>query len=73
MVTSSSHEPAKSWVIDTAISSAVLFGFLAGYLIVGTSYEMYLNYLDPLVVTILVVIAIPVPLRILWNSLKETP
>ena len=64
---------AKSWVIDSAISSAVLFGFLAGYLIQGTSYELYLNYLDPIVVIILVVIATPIPLKILWSSLKETP
>jgi cation diffusion facilitator family transporter len=64
---------AKTWGIDAAISGAVLLGFLAGYLVEGTSYEIYLNYLDPMIVSILVVIAIPVPLKILWNSLKETP
>jgi len=62
---------ADSWKIDTIISSAVLIGFVAGYLLQGTSYERYLPYLDPLIVTVLIIIAVPVPLKILTSSLKE--
>lgn len=62
---------AQSWVVDTAISSAVMFGFIAGFVVDGTRFAHLLPYLDPLIVTILVVIAVPVPLRILFRSLKE--
>ena len=44
---------AESWVVDTAISSAVMFGFLAGFLIQATDYDHLLPYLDPVIVTIL--------------------
>lgn len=62
---------AQSWVVDTAISSAVMFGFLAGFVVDGTRFAHLLPYLDPVIVTILVVIAVPVPLQILFRSLKE--
>jgi len=63
---------AQSWVVDSLISSAVLVSFVAGFIIDGTSLERFLIYLDPLVVTLLVVIAVPVPARIFLGSLRET-
>jgi len=65
------HVDAASWKVDTLISSAVLIGFITGYLVRGTSFERYLPYLDPAIVTVLVVIAIPVPLKILLTSMRE--
>lgn len=62
----------QSWIVDALISGAVLISFVAGYLIDGTSLERYLLYLDPLVVTLLVIIAVPVPAQIFRASLRET-
>lgn len=62
----------QSWIVDALISAAVLLSFAAGFVITGTAWEKYLAYLDPLVVTLLVVIAIPVPMQIFIRSMKET-
>jgi len=65
------HVDAASWKVDTLISSAVLIGFVIGYLVRGTGFEQYLPDLDPAIVTVLVIIALPVPLKILTTSLRE--
>ena len=62
----------QTWVVDAMISSAVLASFTVGYFITGTSYEHLIVYIDPLVVTLLVIIAVPVPLQIFLGSLRES-
>ncbi len=63
---------AVTWLVDTAISSAVLIGFLIGFLIEGTQFETYGAYVDPAIVIALVLIAIPEPSKILVTSLRES-
>lgn len=62
---------AQAWVIDCMMSGAVLLSFIAGYLALGTTLEAYLDYLDPLVVTVLCVLALPMPVRILMQNGSE--
>jgi len=62
---------AQAWVIDCMMSGAVLLSFIAGYLALETSLEAYLDYLDPLVVTVLCLLALPMPARILLQNGRE--
>ena len=62
---------AKSWLIDTVMSGAVLASFIAGYLLQDGPLGQYLNYLDPGLVTVLCIIALPIPVKVLLNSARE--
>ena len=62
---------AESWAIDTLLSAAVLVSFVARWVIQGTEFSVYLDYLDPAVVTILCIVSLPVPLKILVENARE--
>ena len=62
---------AGSWTIDSIMSAAVLLSFVGGYFAQATAWGEHLDYLDPAVVTLLCVVALPVPLRILWDNGRE--
>jgi cation diffusion facilitator family transporter len=62
---------AKAARLDMLLSAAVLASFALGWLSLGTSMERYLDYLDPLVVTGLCLVALPVPLKVLWENGRE--
>jgi len=62
---------AKGWILDSAFSSAVLFAFVLGYLLQGGAFDSYLSYLDPIIVLVLVALALPVPIGVLRDSLRE--
>ena len=62
---------AKAARLDMFLSGAVLVSFALGWLAIGTSMERYLDYLDPLVVAGLCLVALPVPLKVLWESGRE--
>ena len=62
---------AKTWFVDGLFSLSVLLGFVAAWLINQTEYASFAPYVDPLLLTILVVLALPIPLKILLESLRE--
>jgi len=62
---------AKNWLIDGAITAAVLVGFLVIYFVRDTQWAWIVPYADPMVVLLLVVISLPVPYLIIKGSLKE--
>ncbi len=62
---------AKNWLIDGMISGAVCLAFVAVLALERTSWSPYLVYADPALVVILVLIAIPIPLKILKDSMRE--
>ncbi|MCX2982530.1 cation diffusion facilitator family transporter [Halieaceae bacterium IMCC14734] len=62
---------SQGWIIDSMMSGAVLLSFIAGYLAIGTTLEVYLDYLDPLVVTVLCLLALPMPIRILMQNGRD--
>ena len=62
---------AENWLVNGAISSAVLLAFLGVYLIRNTSYAYLTPYIDPLLVLTVVLISISVPIRMAWKALME--
>jgi len=62
---------AENWLVNGAISSAVLLAFLGVFLIQNTSYAYLTPYIDPLLVLTVVLISISVPIRMAWKALME--
>lgn len=62
---------AKAWIVDTLMSGAVLVSFCAGYFIARSPYAGYVDYLDPALVTVLCLLALPIPLRVLVQNGRE--
>lgn len=62
---------AKNWLIDGMISGAVFLAFVAVLVLERTSWSPYMVYADPSLVVILVLIAIPIPLKILKANMRE--
>jgi cation diffusion facilitator family transporter len=62
---------AENWVVNAAISSAVLLAFIAIPLMSGTRLEPYAPYVDPVLVLMVAGISISVPVRMAWGALME--
>lgn len=62
---------SKSWMINSVISSAVLFTFITIFLIRGTSLDSLVPYIDPILVIIIVLISISVPIKMSYQALME--
>jgi len=62
---------AKNWMIDGAITAAVLVGFLVIYFGRDTQWSWIVPYADPIVVLVLVTISLPIPFLIIKSSVRE--
>ena len=62
---------AKSWMINAAISSAVMLAFICIFLIQGTTLDFLIPYIDPILVLIIVTISISIPIRMAYMALME--
>ena len=62
---------AENWLVNGAISSAVLLAFVGILLIKQTSLEYIVPYIDPSLVLIVILISISVPVRMAWQALME--
>jgi cation diffusion facilitator family transporter len=62
---------AKAWLLDGVISAAVLLTFMSMYLLEESRWAHYLPYMDSGLVAILVICALPVPLKILKDNMRE--
>jgi cation diffusion facilitator family transporter len=62
---------SKTWFVDGLFSFSVLLGFIGAWIINQTEYASLAPYVDPLLLAILVVVALPIPGRILIDSLRE--
>ncbi len=62
---------AENWIVNAAISSAVLVSFIVLFLMRGTDYESLMPYVDPIVVLTVVLISVSVPVRMAWRALME--
>lgn len=62
---------AQSWFMDGLLSVAVLIGFIVASLLAKSSWQEYAPLADPVIVIMLVVVALPVPGRILVESVQE--
>lgn len=62
---------AANWIVNAAISSAVLATLLIVFMIRNSSLSFLVPYVDPLLVLIVGGIAIGVPIRMSWKALME--
>ena len=62
---------AENWLVNGAISSAVLLAFVGILLIKQTSLEYIVPYIDPSLVLIVILISISIPVRMAWQALME--
>ena len=62
---------AANWLVNGAISSAVLLAFISIFLIQKTRFSSFIPYIDPLLVLSVVLLSISVPIRMAWNALME--
>lgn len=62
---------AASWLVNAAISSAVLLTFGCILLIRGTRLEPITPYVDPVLVIVVVGISLGIPIRMAWQALME--
>lgn len=61
----------KSWIMSGSISAALVVAFLIGALAQGTAYAWITPYIDPLVLSIICVLIIPIPLKLVWQAVRE--
>lgn len=62
---------SRNWLINAAISMAVLLAFLSMLVIRTVGAEYLLPYVDPVLVVVLVAVTIWVPVRQTWQALME--
>ena len=62
---------ADNWLVNGAVSSAVLLAFISIFLIRNTRFSSFIPYIDPLLVLSVVLLSISVPIRMAWNALME--
>jgi cation diffusion facilitator family transporter len=62
---------AKTWFVDGLFSFSVLLGFVGAWVVSQTEYASLAPYVDPLLLAILVLVALPIPGRIMLESLRE--
>ncbi len=62
---------AKTWFMDGLLSVAVLLGFVAANLLAHSQWPELATKTDPVIVLLLVLVTLPVPGRILLNSVRE--
>ena len=62
---------AKAWLMDGVLSLVVAGAFLGALLIQGTRWDPVVDYVDPALVVLLVLLVLPVPLKIIRDNLGE--
>jgi len=60
---------AEGWIVNAAISTAVLLAFVGIWMIEGSPFEHMAPYIDPVLVLVVVLISLPVPIRMAWTAL----
>lgn len=61
----------KGWAMSGLITSALLIAFVIAALLQGTQYEHWTPYVDPAVLAVLTLCLAPVPLRTVFDALKD--
>ena len=62
---------AKNWFMDGLLTVAVFIAFLIAYALRETSYNWMMDYADPAVVLLLVILSASLPYSIIRTSFKE--
>lgn len=62
---------ARNWGINAAVSGVVGVAFLAAFLLQNTRWSGLVPYVDPMLVLLLVVVAIPIPIRMVTQNVGQ--
>jgi len=62
---------ARSWMVSTFLSLALLIGFAMAEALAGTSLEGWIPYLDAIALLSMALIMLPMPLIGLWRSMSD--
>lgn len=62
---------SRTWFVDGLLSAAVLLGFLGAWYLEHSPWAEWAPLVDPVLLIAIVLFALPIPLGILWDSLKE--
>lgn len=61
----------QSWLMSAVISLTLLFAFLIGYAVEGTTYQRFSPYIDPLLLAVLSIVLIPLPAITIIRSIGQ--
>ncbi|MGE6783394.1 cation diffusion facilitator family transporter [Ensifer adhaerens] len=61
----------RAWAMSGAITSALLVAFVIAAALKGTAYEYVTPYVDPAILIVLTLCLIPLPIRTVFQALKE--
>ena len=61
----------KNWIVDGLISAAVLLGFTGAWALTQFDMAHYAPLVDPILLIVLVLAALPIPVKIMLDSLRE--
>ncbi len=62
---------AKNWFIDGILSLSIGFAFIIVGLIEGTQWSRVTPYADPTIVTVIILLTSPIPIRIILNNIRQ--
>jgi len=62
---------AHTWFVDGVLSASILLGFAIAYALEHFGYSAYAPYVDPLLLIILGISILPIPVKIMLDSLNE--
>lgn len=62
---------AKTWLVDGILSGSILLGFVAAWWLEDSQWSQFAPLVDPVLLIALVLLALPIPASIMFDSLKE--
>jgi len=62
---------AKTWLVDGVLSVAILLGFMTAWWLDGSQWSHWSKIVDPLILIVLGLSALPIPFKVMLYSLKE--
>jgi predicted Co/Zn/Cd cation transporter (cation efflux family) len=62
---------AHTWFVDGALSASILLGFALAYGLEHSGFAHYAPYVDPILLIILGLAILPIPFKIMLDSLNE--
>lgn len=62
---------AENWLVNGAVSSAVLLAFISICFLKGSALDYLVPYVDPFLVIMVVLLFISIPVRMAWQALME--
>jgi len=61
----------KTWFMDGLVSLSVFLGFALGWGLSQSQWSEYAPYVDPLTLIVIISLALPVPVKIMFDSFRE--